>query len=82
MNFIHNQLINTFVFIKDKLEERDDNLTTRKRFFARDPNNQELKEINEDGIDDLNNLNTLEKVKYKLVVIMEQDDIESNQHLD
>ena len=57
MNFIHNQLINTFVFIKDKLEERDDNLTTRKRFFAQDPNNQELKEINEDGIDDLNNLN-------------------------
>jgi len=70
------------VFIKDKLEETDDNLTTRKRFFAQDPNNQELKEINEDGIDDLNNLNTLEKVKYKLVVIMEQDDIESNQHLD
>ena len=56
MNFIHNQLINTFVFIKDKLEERDDNLTTRKRLFAQDPNNQELKEINEDGID-LNNLN-------------------------
>ena len=57
MNFIHIQLINTLVFIKDKLEEIDDNLTTRKRFFVQDPNNQELKEINEDGIDDLNNLN-------------------------
>jgi len=57
MNYFHNQIVNTLLYIKDKLEERDENLVKRKKYFAEDPLNENEKEQNEDENDDLNNLN-------------------------
>jgi len=57
MNYFHNQIVNTLLYIKDKLEERDENLVKRKKYFAEDPLNENEQKQNEDENDDLNNLN-------------------------